>query len=260
MMLETIDCGPDVFAVRCGGRLELAELETCLQRLKEALDSRDTTHIYAEVIGFTGLSADALAIGVKWMPEWLRRLDRVGRVALVADQNWVRWVAKVESALLPKISYETFESDERERALDWVKGRSSVPHAPAIKIIETDRPDVFGFEIDGHASKNELDAVSVHFLNALQNKDNVRVVGRIRSLGGFQMTGLVTGDYFAMKRSFLEKLERYALVGGPSWLRATLNTLAPLFTAEIRHFELEDEEAAWQWVEARPVSERTLIS
>jgi hypothetical protein len=94
----------------------------------------------------------------------------------------------------------------------------------------------------------------------LEDKNKVRVVGRIRSLGGLQMTGLVTGDYFAMKRSFLEKLERYAVVGGPAWLRATLNTLAPLFKAEIRHFELEDEDAAWQWVEARPVSERTLIS
>lgn len=259
-MLDYIDCGPDVFAVRCGGRLELAELETCLDRLKAALDARDTTHIYAEVIGFSGLSADALAAGAKWFPEWLRRLDRVGRVALVADQNWVRWAAKVESALLPKVSYETFESDERERALDWVKGRNPIPHAPAIKIIETDRPDVLGFEIDGHSGKDELDAVAAYFLNILQNKDKVRVVGRIQSLGGFQMTGLVTGDYFAMKRSFLEKLERYALVGGPGWLRATLNTLAPLFKAEIRHFEIEDEDAAWQWVEARPVSERTLIS
>ncbi len=259
-MLDYLDLGPDLFAVRCGGRLELAELESCLERLKAALDSRDTTHIYAEVVAFSGLSADALATGVKWMPEWLRRLDRIGRVAIVADQNWVRWAAKVESALLPKIHYETFESEERERAIDWVTGRNPIPHPPAIKIIETDKADVLGFEIDGHASKDELDAVSAHFLKALENRDKVRVVGRIRTLGGFQMTGLVSGDYFAMKRGFLEKLDRYAVVGGPAWMRATLNTLAPLFKAEIRHFELDDEASAWAWVEARPVSERTLVS
>ena len=44
-----------------------------------------------------------------------------------------------------------------------------------------------------------------------------------------------------MKRGFLERMERYALVGEPGWLRTTLNTLAPLFKAEIRHFG-EDEE------------------
>ncbi len=258
-MLDYLDCGPDIFAVRCGGRLELAEMEDCLERLKTALDKRDKTHIYAEVVDFSGLSAEALATGMKWLPEWLRRLDRIGRVAIVADQNWIRWAAKVESALLPKISYETFESHERERALEWVAGRNPTPHAPAIKIIESDRPDVLGFEIDGHAGRAELDAVSAYFLNALEGKDKVRVVGRIKNLGGFQLSGFFTGDYFAMKRGFLEKLERYAVVGGPAWMRATLNTLAPLFKAEIRHFELADEESAWQWVAARPVSDRHLL-
>lgn len=258
-MLEYLDYGPDLFAVRCGGRIERAELDACLERLKAALDGSDKTHIYAEVIGFGGLSADALAAGVQWLPGWLRRLDRIGRVAIVADQNWVRWAAKVESALLPKVRYETFETREKDRALDWVKGLNPIPHAPAIKIIETSRPDVLGFEIDGHAGKEELDAASAYFATTLEEKDKVRVLGRIRSLGGFEMSGLVTGDYFAMRRSFLEKLERYAVVGGPAWLRATLNTLAPLFKAEIRHFELEEEESAWQWVEARPTCDRTLV-
>ncbi len=243
-MLDYLDGGPDVFAVRCGGRLELAEVETCLERLKAALDSRDKIHIYAEVIDFSGVAAEALATGLKWLPEWLRRLDRIRRVAIVGDQDWVRWAAKVESALLPKVSYETFETSERDRALDWVAGRNPVPHPPAIKIIESDRPDVLGFEIDGHAGKEELETVSTHFIKALEGKDKVPVVGRIKSLGGFQLSGFFTGDYFAMKRGSLEKLDRYAVVGGPAWMRATLNTLAPLFKAEIRHFEPGEEDAA----------------
>ena len=259
-MIEYLEAAPDVFAVRCGGRLEQAEMEECLARLRSALAANDKTHIYAEVVDISGVSAESLVTGFKWAPEWLRQLDRFGRVAIVADQSWVRWAARIESALLPHVAYETFEMSERARALDWVAGRIAAPHPPAIKLIETDDPDVFGFEIDGHAGKHELDAVSAHFLKALDGKEKVRVVGRIRRLGGFQMAGLFTGDYFAMKRGFLEKLDRYAVVGGPAWLRATLNSLAPLFRAEVRHFELDDEAAAWQWVEARPVSERYLVS
>ena len=259
-MLDYPELAPDVFAVRCGGRLELDEIEDMLKRLEAALDSRETTHFFAEVEGFSGIGTDALAAGIKWTPEWLRRLDRIGRVAIVADQSWIRWAAKVESALLPKVSYETFESNERERALAWVEGRIAIPHAPAISVIETDDEAVLGFEIDGHAGKEELDAVSAHFLKSLEYKDKVRMFGRIRNLGGFQMGGLFTGDYFAMKRGFLEKLERYAVVGGPGWMRATLNTLAPLFKAEIRHFELDAEDEAWEWLGARPVSQRKLVS
>lgn len=259
-MMQFLDSPPDVFAVRCGGHIEQAEMAECLARLRSALDANARTHIYAEVIELAGVSAESLVAGFKWAPEWLRKLDRFGRVAIVADQTWVRWAAKAESALLPHISYETFEMDARERAFAWVKGEIASPHAPAIKLFETDKPDVFGFEIDGHAGKAELDAISAHFLKELEGKDKVRVVGRIRNLGGLQMAGLFTSDYFAMKRNFLEKLDRYAVVGGPSWLRATLNSLAPLFRAEIRHFEPDEEVAAWQWVEARLVSERHLIS
>lgn len=259
-MMEYLEAPAGVFAVRCGGRLEQAEMEECLARLRSALDARDKTHVYAEVVDIAGVSAESFVTGFKWAPEWLSKLGRFGRVAIVADQSWVRWAAKIESAMLPHVSYETFESSEAERAFAWVSGTIDSPHPPAIKLIETDNPDVFGFEIDGHAGKHELDAVSAHFLKALEGKQNVRVVGRIRKLGGFQMAGLFTGEYFAMKRGFLEKLDRYAVIGGPAWLRSTLNSLAPLFRAEVRHFEPDEEVAAWQWVEARPVSERYLVS
>ena len=180
-------------------------------------------------------------------------------MAIVADQSWIRWAANLESALLPHVSYETFESAERDRAWAWVQGEAEIPHGPAFKIIETDRPDAMAFEIDGHLAKAELERVTAHFLQALEGKDRIRMLGRIRRLDGLQPTGLLSGDYFAMKRSFLERMDRYAIVGGPAWLRTTLNSLAPLFKVEIRHFELEQEDEAWAWIGARPVSERNLF-
>jgi hypothetical protein len=46
-------------------------------------------------------------------------------VAVVADQTWVRIGTRVESAVLPFISYKTFEPAQREEALAWVKGAPS---------------------------------------------------------------------------------------------------------------------------------------
>ena len=38
-----------------------------------------------------------------------------------------------------------------------------MPHGPAIRIIETNRPDVLGFEIDGKISGAEMKAVASYF-------------------------------------------------------------------------------------------------
>jgi hypothetical protein len=50
------------------------------------------------------------------------KLERFGRVAIVADQAWVRLGAQIESALLPDISYRTFTPDRSAEALAWVRG------------------------------------------------------------------------------------------------------------------------------------------
>jgi hypothetical protein len=257
-MLEYLDTPPDVIAIRCGGRLARSQLAGYVDRLEAAMAAHPRVHLFAEIIDFTGFDTDGFGDLIKRSAGWFRQLDRVGRVAIVADQTWVRWAAKVESALLPHISYETFESAERDRALAWVLGEIDSPHGPAFKVIETDRDDVLGFEIDGHVDKAELDAVTAQFLRAVEGRSGVRVLGRIRRLGGFEISGLLTSDFFAMKREFLEKMERYAVVGGPAWLRTTLNAMAPLFRLEIRHFEADQEDDAWTWLGARPVSERPL--
>jgi len=43
-------------------------------------------------------------------------------VAVVADQAWIRAGTRIESALLPHISYRTYMPDERSEALAWVVG------------------------------------------------------------------------------------------------------------------------------------------
>lgn len=258
-MLEYLPSKDDVIAVRCSGKLGHDEMLGYVERIETSVAARGKTHLFAEVVDFSGFELDRFAELIKRSGFWFRSLDKVGRVAIVADQAWIRWLAKAESAILPRVTYETFDSTERDRAMAWIEGGLEAPHGAAFKIIETDNPDVFGFEIDGHAAKAELDAISAHFRKAMENKDKVRFLGRIKEMGGFQLSGLLTGDYFALKREALERLERYAVVGGPAWLRTMLGTLAPMFKAEIRHFELEDEEAAWEWLGARPVSERTLV-
>ena len=58
-------------------------------------------------------------------PRLLGKLRQFGRVAVVADQAWVRIATRIESALLPFVSYRTFEPEQRAEALAWVRGSAS---------------------------------------------------------------------------------------------------------------------------------------
>lgn len=55
-----------------------------------------------------------------------------------------------------------------------------------------------------------------------------------------------------MKLAAIQKVERYAIVGGPGWLRKAVEAVNPLFEEiDMRTFAPEEEEAAWEWLGAR---------
>lgn len=259
-MIEMIEAAEGVLAARLSGKLRRDDIEAFTALLETSLEEREKTHVFAEVAAFEGFEIDGFS---HWAPKgaaMLKRLDRFGRVAVVSDQPWVRWATKVESAILPGISYETFEPSERDQALAWVNGERPLPHAPAVSIIETDRSDVLGFEIDGKLSGAEVEALSRHFNAVLAEERPLRLLGRVKRVSGAELRAFFDRGYFKMKRGMLERLERYAVVGGPAWLRTSVGLLDPLLKVDIRHFEADEEALAWEWLGAKPVRQMPIIA
>jgi len=248
----------DVLVVKTSGHLETGELAAVVDRIERALAERPKTHLLVEVEGFTGFDPAALTDYLPRALGMLGKLDRFGRVAVVADQKWVRAATRLESALIPGIRYEVFTADERDQALAWVKGEHVLPHAPALRNIETDQANVIGYELDGKLTAPELEIVADYFNETLKQPGPVRILGRIRNLAGMEPSAAVSGKYLGMKLAALAKVERYAVVGGPAWLTGWIGAIAPLVKTEMRCFELDKEADAWAWLGARPVEERDL--
>ena len=259
-MIEILKSQPDVIAVKVGGKMGREGLDALIERLERSLAERSKTHIFVEVENFTGIDPDALGDYLPRAFAMMGKLGRFGRIAVVSDQMWVRAATRLESALLPNIRYEVFESAERDRALAWVEGRSALPHGPAITIIETDRPDVLGFEVDGKIGAEEMKAVAAYFGEAAAHGRPTRLLGRFKRLDRAEIASLFNPDYYRMKFDALNRLERYAIIGGPGWLKAWISLLDPLFKVEVRHFPAEDEKAAWEWLGAKPGQQRPLAA
>lgn len=255
-MIQAIESSDDVLAIKITGKLIRDELLGLIERLERSLEQREKTHIFVEIEDFSGIDVTALPDYLPRAAAMLGKLRRFGRIAVVSDLTWIRWATKIESALLPHISYETFTGDERHRALAWVEGKLNPLHDPSIRIIETDRPDVLGFELNGRISAADAEFAADYFNKTLAEDRSLRLLGRVKCIDGAELGALFGHKYLAMKVGMLKRLERYAIVGGPAWLCAWVSALDPLVSAELRYFPADREAEAWDWLGAHPRDER----
>ena len=121
-MLELIDGPDDVLALKVSHKITGEDLDTIMDRLDQAMAQNEQVHIFVETRGIDGLELAGLPSYVGRAMSLFGKLARFGRVAVVADQAWVRVGTRLESAMLPNISYRTYMPEERDEALAWVMG------------------------------------------------------------------------------------------------------------------------------------------
>lgn len=252
MSIEILPSAADVIALRIRGRLDHDEMERMIDMIERSFAEHDKTHFFVEAIDFAGFELGRIGDYASRAWPILGKLDRFGRIAIVSDQAWLRAAARLESALLPKISYEIYDSSKREHALAWVEGRERRPRPGGMRVIETDTPGVLAFEIDGKVSEEDVEALAQRFDTDGAGEGPTLVIGRISRLEGFEARALFDDDLVRMKLAALSSVKKYALVGGPAWMAGWVSFADRLAKADIRHFELSDEAAAWEWIGARP--------
>ena len=250
----------DVIAAQMSGHISHEELEELYECMESAIEANDMTHFYVEIAQYQGFDTEGFFELMARGWKLFGKREKLGRIAVVTDTSWLRWASRLESALLPGISYETFTMDESEQALAWVEGKAEMPHRQAFKIIDTDNPDVLGFEIDGKISAMEMDALANHFNERLEQGQPKRLLGRFKQYRGFSPSGIMDEDFWVMKRDMIRTLDRYAVVGAPKWMGSMIQALDPLFRVEIRSFDSDKEAEAWAWLEAQPGLEHAIAA
>jgi hypothetical protein len=125
-MLEFIKSPDDVLAVKLTGTITGKDLDTILDRFEDLVAKPGKINFYVETKGIEGLELSAMPHHFNRSFPLFSKLDRFGRVAVVADQAWVRVLTRFESAMLPFVSYRVYEPEERKAALDFAFGKELV--------------------------------------------------------------------------------------------------------------------------------------
>jgi hypothetical protein len=118
-MLEVIDSPDNAIAIRLSGKISGADLDRVMDRVDRLMAGSGKVHVFVETAGINAIEISGLPSYFARAMPLFGKLDRFGRVAVVADQPWVRVATRLESALLPGISYRTYLPEQRDEALAW---------------------------------------------------------------------------------------------------------------------------------------------
>ncbi len=121
--------------------------------------------------------------------------------------------------------------------------------------ISTSKDDVLAFSLRGPITAADFQQAATILDNAYKNHQKIGLLVRI--VGPMSARLEVFGKkLLQVKLDALRHVERYAIVGGPDWLEGATKLMNPLFRMEVRHFDLDEEEDAWQWLGATPRESR----
>ncbi|WP_262273500.1 SpoIIAA family protein [Microvirga yunnanensis] len=256
-MLEVLPSPDHVVAMRVSGRVEKVDIERSIAAVEDALARQDRIALYIE-IAMSGMTSGAFARDLGYGLRHLRELRLFARMAVVTEQEWVRRIVQVQGRILPQIEIRILSDSERDEALGWVAQpvEPTEPEAaqapPSVRLLETIRPDVIGFEVNGRIRRDDMHVLIRAFEQALGAHERLRVLVRVVTFDGVTLEALREEGLASVKMRGWRQVERYALVGGPAWMTTLTGWAAPLTRIQARHFDAAGEGEAWRWLEAEP--------
>ena len=104
-----------VIEVRASGKITESELEACFDRVRPDL-ARGKTRVLEIIDQFKGMDAKAMAVDLRFGPGMAQK---VTRVAVVADQSWVRGAAHL-GGLFTRAELRVFKPEQLAEARSWI--------------------------------------------------------------------------------------------------------------------------------------------
>lgn len=257
-MIEATTRNNHVVSLRMAGKIETADIKTWTEAAEAAFQRAPRISFYLEIADFGGITKEALIKDVQYELGMLKHLDRIYRLALVTEEEWIAALVRLAGWMVPQVEIRLFKPQEKEVAMAWA---SEVPppapatapaQQPGVRMIATTDPKVLAFEVDGHMTAKDIQPLAETLQAAFDKHNKIRLLNRIKKFDGFDWSLVRQEATFRMKLSALRHVERYAVVGGPEWVEGLVKLFDPLFTLEMRHFAAGDETEAWAWIGAKP--------
>ncbi|WP_415184190.1 STAS/SEC14 domain-containing protein [Phaeovulum sp.] len=250
-MLSIKELSPNVWELTLEGVLEKGDIETMERELTPALKGAHPLGLIVRAEGWKDITAGALAEDMKFEFGLLAQWSKIAKMAMVTDLQVFAALLKWVDPILPMIDMKSFASSEvaaAEAFASDLPDRSEAGTGSAITLLADGSDGVLAFEVDGLMTAQDLKKLMGPLEPILQDDRKINLFAKFTNYGGFDPSILTDGSFLGAKFGAIGHLDRYAIVGGPAWIRAMIKGIAPMMPFKMRLFELTDEAEAREWV------------
>ncbi|MEE4153191.1 MAG: STAS/SEC14 domain-containing protein [Erythrobacter sp.] len=239
---------PRAHRITVMGAFHHADAAEAIAFVKRQREAGEGGNLLVDATSLAEFSFPALSEQLMHLPTLLRYIYSLDRIAILSDEEWLRSAARLESALLPGVEYQVYDDDEAEAALAWVLEESDEPHRDAFREFDAGKPGIAAFELTGRIDAAAAERALALIEQRLSAPDCSRLLVVVKHWHGFDAALLLKTDLYSRKLDLIDRLERYAIVGGPEWLGAMAETFGKVIKPRIKAFDLDELDEALGWL------------
>ena len=129
-MFNVTPNGPNRVDIDFSGKLDSEQMEVALDELASHTEGIEHGRMLYRIDDFDMPSMGAIGVELKRLPQLYKLMRQFDRVAVLADQGWVRKVSAIEGAMMPGLTLKAFErSAEAEAEAEAWLADGAVPTA-----------------------------------------------------------------------------------------------------------------------------------
>lgn len=247
-MITIENIAPHAHRVNVMAEFRQADVKELLAFVKKRNADGGGGNLLIDVTAMAGFSWSAVLEEIGHMGAFMKYIYGLDRIAIISDEEWIRTAARLESILLPGVEYQVYDDDEAETALAWILEEVDDPHLDAFQELELGDASIAAFQLAGRLDSAESARGLAMVEARLKEPECKALMMVIKSWHGFEAELLFDFGLMRSKLGLIDEIERYAIVGGPSWIGGTAQIMGALVKPEIRAFDDDEQDKALAWL------------
>lgn len=115
---------PNRVDLELDGKLDADDMRTALDQLTELSADVENGKMFYRIHNFQFPTFGAIAIEVSRLPGLFKLITKFDRVAVAADEDWIRKASELEGKLFPGLDIQSFPLGEEATAEAWLESPS----------------------------------------------------------------------------------------------------------------------------------------
>lgn len=167
----------------------------------------------------------------------------IPRVAVVSDDEFLSALPKLARHFV-KADFRRYDAGETAEAISWLESPLE-PQRPSIRHSWFPAEQLVWITVDGKVTTEEYGDFLSQIEAILAKHSPISFLVNFEDLEGVEFGALIKDTKFGF--THLKSVKRLALVGDSKWIKR-LTSLPNPFSLEIKPFDEDEENQAWEWI------------